>query len=421
MRENMTLLSIINEVSRTLLNSSDTELSLERSLELLAKGLDVDHLRIDRNAFNEDTDKVYVESFYEWFSNKSIAPIEKNILSSFSYDEIFGIFSTTIGVGKPFISNNMDNIETISKMGKSLKNNGLKSFFVAPIFFNANHWGNISFLDYRGERDWCSLENELMILASIFGGYFKNMELRNSFGKELSTSHSAKMATLGEMASGIAHEINNPLFVINGYASRIETSIDRGNLDEDELRNISMMIQKNCKRVSSIVSGLRLISRKSKLDELEVRSLKDVVDSAIDISKERIRLAGIDLICDVRGSEEILIECLPEQISQVIVNLLNNSHDSLIEKSGERWIKFVIRELEDRVILSLTDSGERVSSNISNKMMQPFFTTKKSGKGTGLGLSISKEIISKHGGKFYFDENSEKMTFVIELPKLTCE
>ncbi|GEM_PF-4267456 len=417
----MSLLSIINEVNRILLNSSDLNQALERSLEVLANGLGVDHLRVDRNAFNKDTEKVYVESYYEWYADKEVVRLDKQILSDFSYDEIFGIFASTIGVGKPFISNNMESMEMVSKMGESLKKKGLKSFFVAPIFFDGNHWGNLSLLDYKNERDWKSIEDELMILAGTFSAFFKNLELRNIFGQELCSSHSVKMATLGEMASGIAHEINNPLFVINGYASRIDTSIDRSSIDEDELRNISMMIQKNCKRISSIISGLRLISRKSKLDELEVRSLKEVVESAVSISKERLRLAEIDLICNLEGSEDLLIECLPDQISQVIVNLLNNSHDALVDKGGEKWIEFNLRDLEDRVILTLTDAGDRVSNNISNKMMQPFYTTKKSGKGTGLGLSISKEIIHKHGGKFYFDESNENMSFVIELPKLTYE
>lgn len=417
----MSLLSTINKVSQLLLNTPDSNLGLERSMELLATSLDIDHLRIDRNAFNKETDKIYVESYYEWFLSKDTARIEKQELTEFSYDEIFGIFATTVGVGKPLVRNNMNEIEVISKMGKSLKNNGLKSFFVAPIFFNSTHWGNISLLDYRRERDYEALEEELMILTGILSAFFKNFELKSLFGQEISTSHSAKMATLGEMAAGIAHEINNPLFIINGYASKIETSIERGSLDEDELRYISMMIQKNCKRVSSIVSGLRLISRKSNLDELEVVSFKEVIDSAVDISKERIRLAGIDLIYDPGESKNISIECLPEQISQVIVNLLNNSHDSLCDKSGDKWINLSIKELDDRVILTLMDSGDRVSADISKKMMQPFYTTKSSGKGTGLGLSISREIILKHGGKIYLDEHCEKMSFIIELPKLTFE
>jgi len=417
----MNFLSLINEMNRVLLNTSDLEVGLDRCLKLLATELRLDCVLIDKNFLNEETNRIYVENIYEWKVSDEIKRVDDELLSSFSYEDIYEIFSNTLAIGKPLYRNSMSEVVNQTKIGDFFMDNGLKSFFIAPIYFNSTHWGNLSLFDYKEERNWNEIEDELMLAVGILSSFFKNMETRDLFGRELCSNHAAKMATLGEMASGIAHEINNPLFVINGYASKIDSAIERGILDVHELKNISQMIQRHCKRVTSIISGLRLISRKSKLDELEVRNFKEIIESTIDISKERIRLAGIELINKMDNIDDISIECHPEQISQVIVNLLNNSYDSLSTRQAERWISLEMVELEDRVIFSLTDSGERIASEIAKKIMQPFFTTKDSDKGTGLGLSISKEIILKHGGNFYLDEHCENMRFIIELPKLDFE
>ncbi|CBW25899.1 putative two-component system sensor kinase [Halobacteriovorax marinus SJ] len=417
----MNFLSLINEMNRVLLNTSDLEVGLDRCLKLLATELRLDCVLIDKNFLNEETNRIYVENIYEWKVSDEIKRVDDELLSSFSYEDIYEIFSNTLAIGKPLFRNSMSEVVNQTKIGDFFMDNGLKSFFIAPIYFNSTHWGNLSLFDYKEERNWNEIEDELMLAVGILSSFFKNMETRDLFGQELCSNHAAKMATLGEMASGIAHEINNPLFVINGYASKIDSAIERGILDVHELKNISQMIQRHCKRVTSIISGLRLISRKSKLDELEVRNFKEIIESTIDISKERIRLAGIELINKMDNIDDISIECHPEQISQVIVNLLNNSYDSLSTRQAERWISLDMVELEDRVIFSLTDSGERIASEIAKKIMQPFFTTKDSDKGTGLGLSISKEIILKHGGNFYLDEHCENMRFIIELPKLDFE
>ena len=417
----MSLLPLITEISRILLNTPEASLGLSRSLNLLASELGVSSICVGKNSFNEENNRVYVENIYEWYADDSVTRIGDNMLAEFSYEDIYEIFSTTLAVGKPFYGRSSEPIDTSSEVAQFYRENNLKSYFIAPIYFNSTHWGNLSILDYEQERDWSEIESELTILSGILSFHIKEADTRSIVGQELSSCHSIKMATLGEMASGIAHEINNPLFVINGYASKIDSSIDRGILDVHELKNISKMIQRHCKRVTSIISGLRLISRKSKLDDLEVRNLRDVVESTLDISKERIRLGGISLRNNMLDNKDYLVECHPEQISQVIVNLLNNSYDSISCGSHDKWIDVDIKELDDRIIFSLADSGQRVPRDVARNMMQPFYTTKDADKGTGLGLSISKEIILKHGGNFYLDDHCENMKFIIELPKLSYE
>lgn len=105
------------------------------------------------------------------------------------------------------------------------------------------------------------------------------------------------------------------------------------------------------------------------------------------------------------------------EIPQVILNLLNNSIDALTDKS-EKWILIKAEASEKNIIITVTDSGLGISKEVVDKMMSPFFSTKKIGHGTGLGLSISARIIQEHKGKLYYDSQEKHTTFKIELPRL---
>ncbi|HEX4924120.1 MAG TPA: ATP-binding protein, partial [Bdellovibrionales bacterium] len=113
---------------------------------------------------------------------------------------------------------------------------------------------------------------------------------------------------------------------------------------------------------------------------------------------------------------ELVIACRPTQISQVLLNLLNNAHDAVAEQT-EKWVKLDVRDLGDSVELSVTDSGAGIPPEIQEKIMQPFFTTKQIGEGTGLGLSISKGLVDSHHGQLRLDAKSKNTRFVVLLPK----
>lgn len=417
----MDLLEKINKISKMLFNSPDSDIGLERSMRLIGESLNISGIVILKNTLNEQTSEIQLESYYEAKLDEQSPDVDKSLLSSFSYEEVYEHFSMTLAQGLPLFGN-ASTFEFQSKqLGPYYLEKGLKSFIILPIFYDSFHWGNLVFLDFNKERDWSGLSDGLMIIAGMLGAHIKNKEFRDNMNEGLVSDHGKKMATLGEMAAGIVHEINNPLFIINGYATKINSLIERGQLDEEQLRNISNMIQRNCKRVTSIISGLRMISRKTKLDDLEVKCFKDVIDSTLDISKERIRLADIELKINLPDGDDFPIECHPEQLSQVLVNLFNNSFDSISESEKTKWIELSLKDLGDRLHFSVTDSGDKIPTELAKKIMQPFFTTKDSGKGTGLGLSISKEIVSKHGGNFFLDHECDNVRFVIELPKLEYE
>lgn len=232
--------------------------------------------------------------------------------------------------------------------------------------------------------------------------------------KEQKLIESSKMSSLGEMAGGIAHEINNPLAIISGKANVLKGQVKAGNMDpavfELELGKISSTVI----RIAKIIKGLRSFSRNAEADSMELVPVSRIIEDTLELCRERFRNHSIELRVN-SIDESIQLKCRPAQMCQVLLNLLGNSYDA-IEQLSEKWIAIDVSTNQYFTIISVTDCGQGIPKDIVNKMMSPFFTTKEVGKGTGLGLSISKGIIEEHGGSFEYDHASKNTRFVIKLP-----
>lgn len=234
--------------------------------------------------------------------------------------------------------------------------------------------------------------------------------------EKLKMIKSAKMAVLGEMASGIAHEINNPLTIINSKSSKLFKLLqasEHSNLSEDADKIIKMV-----KRISGIIKGLSAFSRDSSQDHFTKHTLQSIILSSLELCEERLKKHAITITHSCDSNIEIM--CRPNEISQVLLNLFSNSFDA-IEQLDNKWIDVTTSIINDKVNVTITDSGNGIPTDVVDKIMNPFFTTKEVGKGTGLGLSISKGIIENHKGRIYYNENSEHTCFVIELPLATSQ
>jgi C4-dicarboxylate-specific signal transduction histidine kinase len=172
-------------------------------------------------------------------------------------------------------------------------------------------------------------------------------------------------------------------------------------------------IELTAHRIVKIISGLRTFSRDAKNDPMTIVGLKDIVTETLDYCQERFKNKGVDL--SVSKIPEVQLECRPAQISQVILNLLNNSFDA-VESQKDKSIGINLVSQNDKLEIQVWDSGTRISESILTKLMQPFFTTKQVGKGTGLGLSISKGIAEDHQGSLTYDRNSLKTQFILSVP-----
>ncbi|HVK61520.1 MAG TPA: ATP-binding protein, partial [Bdellovibrionales bacterium] len=224
----------------------------------------------------------------------------------------------------------------------------------------------------------------------------------------------ARLAALGEMASGIAHEINNPLAIIAAHSNTMLTRLESGGSIEKEKFLLSLKkIETVSFRIAKIIKGLRNFARHSEGEPAEVKYVDSVVSDTLEICRERFRNSGIHLHVNI--APNLLIKCQSVQISQVLLNLLNNAFDASVDTANP-WVAIEAKETRGRIEISIVDSGSGIPLAIIDRIAEPFFTTKPVGQGTGLGLSISKGIVELHDGTLVLDRSSKHTRFIVSLP-----
>jgi C4-dicarboxylate-specific signal transduction histidine kinase len=260
--------------------------------------------------------------------------------------------------------------------------------------------------------------DELTTLARSFNLMATKLKLlQNEVAqKQQLLAHSAKLSSMGEMAGGIAHEINTPLAVIKMLAAQLKIAIESGFADVDKISASTDKIDKSVDRISETLKTLKSISKSSEDEAFEAHILSAIVNNALSLCREKFNRYGVELIHNSLD-ENISLVCQKNQITQVIFSLLDNAFDAA-KSNDSKWVKISAEQTEDEVKLNFTDSGRGIPESVRQKLFQPFFTTKDFGEGTGLGLSISKSVIQSHGGKLILDDNSEHTKFEIVLPKV---
>jgi len=219
---------------------------------------------------------------------------------------------------------------------------------------------------------------------------------------------SSKMASLGEMAGGIAHEINNPIGIIMGKSMQMK----RQNPDSKARSDFDMIIR-SAERVAKIVEGLRNFCQQDDRQLFNEFKVIDVIDETLTYCHGRLNNLGISLKMDI--PENLMMSGKRVQISQILLNLLNNAIDE-IQSIDERWIKISANKKDNFTEIRVQDSGHGVSPELESKVMQPFFTTKELGKGMGLGLSVSFAIAKHHGGELLLDRGVSPSCFLLRIP-----
>jgi len=226
--------------------------------------------------------------------------------------------------------------------------------------------------------------------------------------------HSARMASIGSLAGTVAHEINNPLAIISMNAEvLLRESIDNQTLPS-AFRTRIQSIRKLTMRISEIVKLLLSLSREEISDPMKKTPLKEVIYNAVEISVGKFANQNIQLQVDL--VPELFLNCRSAQISQVLLNLLDNAFDA-IQELEVKWVHIQFAESEDMAIIKVIDSGPGIPPQIAERIMEPFFTTKEVNRGVGLGLSISKSAVEENRGSLYYAPQSPHTCFVIELPK----
>jgi two-component system NtrC family sensor kinase len=228
---------------------------------------------------------------------------------------------------------------------------------------------------------------------------------------------SSKMAALGKMAAGIAHEINNPLAVIGEKAGWIKDLLKMDLADPENFQELSEAVNKieyHVVRAKTVTH--RLLGFARRMEPVEERiSINTVLDESIDFLENEARYRNIDIQTNY-APDLPLTSTDQSQLQQVFLNIINNGIDA-IGKDGEITISTKTNSRQSDIIVEITDNGPGIPKDVLQKIFDPFFTTKEVGKGTGLGLSISYSIMEKLGGRIMVaSEEGRGTTFTIYLP-----
>jgi C4-dicarboxylate-specific signal transduction histidine kinase len=236
-------------------------------------------------------------------------------------------------------------------------------------------------------------------------------ELRD---KQEQLVQAGKLATLGELTTGVAHELNNPLNNIGLFVGNVVDLIELGVTDKEKIVREMRHAMQQVRKATEIISHLRTFGRAAPVSREPV-SLREVIDRAVSLVREQLRLRDIEVTVDL-GSEEPVVVGNPIQLEQVFINLLTNARDAVAD-SPRKAIRISGSVGSAAVEIAFVDTGGGIPPALERRIFDPFFTTKGVGKGTGLGLSITYGIIKEHGGTIsVMSRPGEGATFLIRLP-----
>ncbi len=231
-------------------------------------------------------------------------------------------------------------------------------------------------------------------------------------------SQFGRLSTLGEMAAGLAHELNQPLTAIATYTQACQRLIESGQSDDDEILATLKKCDSQAQRAGDVIRRLRHFVQKRELGRQEV-SCDELIRDLAALAEVDARTNGIPLTIDVAaGLPKIMVDAV--QIQQVVLNLIRNGIDAMLNMDqNDEGISVLVTKFEnDHIKIAVTDHGSGISKEAEKKIFQPFFTTKSSG--LGLGLAICESIIASHGGVLSFRKNpSGGTTFHFTLPVIS--
>jgi signal transduction histidine kinase len=245
-----------------------------------------------------------------------------------------------------------------------------------------------------------------------------NITLENLKSTQAQLIHSEKMASLGQLTAGIAHEIQNPLNFVNNFSELSVELIDDLELEEtteedkkDLIKDIKSNLEKiahHGKRADRIVKGMLMHSREQKGEKILVK-INQQLEEDITIAYHGLRAKNSGFQCDILKDFDVNIDdinIIPQDINRVVINLLNNAFYAVGERLQSNtdltWkplVKISTRHQSKNVVISIEDNGTGIPDDVLERIFNPFFTTKPTGEGTGLGLSICYDIVKSHGGE----------------------
>ncbi|MBK24976.1 MAG: hypothetical protein CME70_13345 [Halobacteriovorax sp.] len=228
--------------------------------------------------------------------------------------------------------------------------------------------------------------------------------------------HAARLSDLGEMAGGMAHEINNPLQIILSSTNLLEKKLEGMELQDESIPKYLEKTKTSVLRMNKIIKSMLVFSKSNKKLDFSPILFSDILSETLVFCEERFKFQNVNIQKDLGA--DVKINCHHVELSQVLLNLFNNSFDSVDKEADEskKWIRVKTFKEKDYFYILVFDGGGGVPKEIRSEIFKPFYTTKNSGKGAGLGLSICTGIIESHGGTISYDSFEGENCFKIILP-----
>lgn len=282
----------------------------------------------------------------------------------------------------------------------------IMSTFNTSLLFNLSIQGVIFYLGYK-------------YIQGLKISFYEEKEL--NFKK---LEQSAKMVALGEISAGIAHEINNPVAIVYGKSQILQMQIEQAKenntvLDISKIEKINQEIISTTERIDKIINSLRYFVRNDSRNPLVWAGVEEILDNIQVLSIDRCKKNGVNVKINKKIDTGTKIYCKPTQISQVLINLINNSFDAIKDSQEEKWIEISCFENNDNIIFEVQDSGNGITKEAEDKILNSFYTSKNTTKssGLGIGLTIAKRIIDQHLGTITYLKDRPHTTFEVVLPK----
>ncbi len=409
-----TFISLINQLAK----SFETITSLKEGLEEKVTELQTEITEKTRIEENMRRSEIQYRSLVETIQDivykldtegrfTYVSPIAESI-SGYKPNELIGInfLQIVIPVDKEFAAN---------KFLKSLQG-------ATHIAFTAG------FLHKNGTNFFLEITNAPLIdisgkVTGMIGSARditqKRKEEKMRQDLEIKALAQSKLASLGEIATGVAHEINQPLSYIKVIYESTLRDCEQNNIDANELVSDFREALRQVNRITKIVNHLRTFGRNIP-SSYEPVSLPKVLESTLLLVRAKLKIQGITFIEEIQDSLP-LVQGNFVNLEQVCINLLQNSINALSDHENG-IIRISMHNSKESVAIVCADNGPGIPKEIQDKIFEPFFTTKEVGKGTGIGLSIVFGIIRDHGGSITFDSNlGEGTTFIINLPTIIEE
>ncbi|NLG29140.1 MAG: response regulator, partial [Chloroflexi bacterium] len=293
------------------------------------------------------------------------------------------------------------------------------AMLVAPLRIGERRIGTLSVDSPERNAFGPADERLLMTLATQAASAIEHARLVSDLQNSLHTLRSTqeqliqsqKLSAIGRLIAGVAHELNNPLQAVTGYAQLLLGAEDISPSARRDLDKIHMQAQ----RAARIVQNLLTFARQQK-PERRLVDVREVLERTVELRTYQLRVDNIEVRLNL-AERPLVAEADPSQLQTVFLNLINNSHDAISESGGHGRIEISARVRGGTIRLEFSDDGPGIPPQVQEHLFEPFLTTKEIGKGTGLGLSICFGIVSEHGGRIWAQsEPGHGASFFVELP-----